>query len=416
MTGTDHSPLAVAPWPATTGVQVRSVKTIQTAPGGLPYLIVKVETTEPELVGYGCASDPQRTRATDAVICDYLAPMLVGRDVGDISDIAELLRNSGYWRGGSIANNALAGIDVALWDIKGKLAGAPLYSLFGGRMRTGAVVYGQAGGSDIAELMDAIEGYIERGFLYVRAQLEVPGTDTYAFAAPPSRNKPWDPEAYLRLVPAALAEIRSRVNATVGLLHDVHERLSPVDAREFARRVEPVGLKFLEDPLSPEDAGNFALLRQSTSTPLAMGELFDDVTRFVPLVEKRLIDFARVRIPPVGGLTPARRLAAFCEFFGVNLAPHGPPDVSPLGHAANVHLDVSVPNFGVQECQDFGEQVREVFPGTLQVDQGYLIPSSAPGLGVGFDEQAAKKYPVPPPLQHDRWALLRRKDGTVQRP
>ncbi|MET0136624.1 MAG: enolase C-terminal domain-like protein [Kibdelosporangium sp.] len=408
--------LASAPWPPTSGVTVTAVRTFLTAPQGSPYLVVRVETSEPGLYGLGCASDPQRTLAVRSVVADYLGPMLLGRDPADIEDIHRLLANSGYWRGGSITGNALAAIDVALWDIKAKTAGLPLFSLLGGRFRTGAEAYTHVDGTDPAEIVERVQAKATQGFRHVRVQVSVPGTDTYgAGELSRSRNGHWDSSAYLRLMPKVLSAVRAELPDDVELLHDVHERLTPSQARHLLSAVEDLGLFFLEDLLAPEDAAHFADLR-GTPVPLAMGELFHDISQFVPLLQGRLIDFARIRIPTLGGLTPVRKLVAACELAGVRLAPHGPGDVSPIGHAANLAVDISSPSFGVQEAATLTEATLSVFPGTPVPENGSIQPSPRPGLGVDFDEAEAARYPPPEPGEHDRWALLRGADGSVHRP
>jgi mannonate dehydratase len=408
--------LAGAPWPPTSGTKVTAVRTFLTAPQGSPYLIVRVETAEPGLYGLGCASDPQRTLAVRSVLDNYLGPMLLGRDPADIEDIHRLLLNSGYWRGGSIEGNALAGIDVALWDIKAKAAGVPLFSLLGGRVRSGAQAYTHVSGTDPAVVIDRVNAAAAQGFRHVRVQVPVPGTDTYG-AGPLSRtrNTHWDSAAYVRLVPGVLRAVRAGIPDGIELLHDVHERLTPAQARLLLAEIEDAGLYFLEDLLAPEDAAYFAELRGSP-VPLAIGELFHDITQFLPLVRARLIDFARIRVPTLGGLTPVRKLVAACELAGVRLAPHGPGDVSPIGHAANLALDISCTNFGIQEAATLTSATLSVFPGTPVPENGYLQPSPIAGLGVDFDERAAAKYPPPEPGDHDRWALLRGADGSVHRP
>ncbi|MER7005906.1 enolase C-terminal domain-like protein [Dactylosporangium sp. NPDC000555] len=423
----DPSPdvLAAAPWPAPAGAaRITQVRTFLCAPQGCPYLIVRVETDQPGLYGLGCASDPQRTLAVRAVLDEYLGPLVRGRDAGDIEDIHRLLQNSGYWRGGSIANNALGAIDVALWDIKAKAAGLPLYSLLGGRARHGAEAYTHVDGADPGEIADKVDAAAEAGYRHVRVQVAVPGVDTYG-AAPAGatearrradRQGTWDSPAYLHHVPPLLVEVRRRVGDGVELLHDVHERLTPAQARHLVAVLTDAGLYFLEDALAPEDSAYFGQLRAAGPVPLAVGELYDEVSRYLPLLEQRAIDFARVRIPTLGGLTPTRKLVAACELFGVRTAPHGPGDVSPVGQAANIALDVSTPAFGIQEAARFHDATLEVFPGAPVPQRGSLYPAEAPGLGVDFDETAARRYPVPPPLHHDRWALLRGTDGAAHRP
>lgn len=421
-----HAPLlAPAPWVEERGAKIRitAVRTFLTAPHGCPHLVVRVETNEPGLYGLGCASDPQRTLAVRSVLDDYLAPMLTGRDPDDIEDIHRLLLNSAYWRGGSVTGNALGGVDVALWDLKAKRLGAPLYSLFGGRVRTGAEAYTHVDGADEREIADQVAAARERGFRHVRVQAAVPGADTYGTGgaavdpdAVRARRVPWDSAAYVRTVPRILTRVRELVGDDIELLHDVHERLDPRQARDFLRRVEDAGLYFVEDLLAPEDVRHFARLHAVSPVPLAVGELFSDTAQFTALLDGPDIDFARIRVPTLGGLTPARKIAALCELRGVRLAPHGPADVSPVAQAATLALDVSSHAFGVQEAATFRPTVAEVFPGTVVPRGGVLVPSEVPGHGVDFDESAARRHPVPEPLEHDRWALLRNTDGSVQRP
>jgi mannonate dehydratase len=414
MVAPDHDVLAPAPWPQPErAARIAGVRTFLCAPQGCPYLIVRVETDQPGLYGLGCASDPQRTLAVRSVLDDYLGPLVRGRYAGDMEDIHRLLLNSGYWRGGSIASNALGALDVALWDIAGKLAGLPLYALLGGRARHGAEAYTHVDGVEAGEIAEKVAAAAEAGYRHVRVQVGLPGVDAYGTA---HVGGAWDPLAYLHRVPPVLVEVRRRTGDDVELLHDAHERLTPAQARHLVAAVADAGLFFLEDALAPEDSAYFGQLRAVAPVPLAVGELFDDVTRFLPLLEQRAIDFARVRIPTLGGLTPTRKLVAACELFGVRIAPHGPGDVSPVAQAANLALDVSSPAFGVQEAARFTDATREVFPGAPVPERGSLYPSGAPGLGVDFDERAARRYPVPPPLQHDRWALLRGTDGSAQRP
>ncbi|ROQ69460.1 mannonate dehydratase [Streptomyces sp. 840.1] len=417
--------LAAAPWSGSgDGTRITAVRTFLCAPQGCPYVIVRVETNQPGLYGLGCASDPQRTTAIRAVVDDYLGPLLVGRDPADVEDLHRLLLNSGYWRGGSIGHNALAGVDVALWDIKGKSAGLPLFSLLGGRVRESAEAYTHVDGADAAQIAEAVLAAADGGYRHVRVQVAVPGTDAYGTAPRDAeeaerrtrRAGSWDSLGYLRHVPPVLREVRERVGPGVELLHDVHERLTPSQARELVRAVQDADLFFLEDALAPEDAAHFAQLRAAGTVPLAVGELYAEPQAYLPLLEQRVIDFARIRIPTLGGLTPTRKLVAACELFGVRTAPHGPGDVSPVGMAANLALDISSPAFGVQEAASFTEATREVFPGAPVPRSGRLFPSEAPGLGVDFDEAAARRHPAPAPLQHDRWALLRAADGSAHRP
>ncbi|MGI9254486.1 MAG: enolase C-terminal domain-like protein [Thermomicrobiales bacterium] len=409
------------------GPRIRDVKVILTAPDGIRLVVVKVETTEPGLSGLGCATFTQRPLAVKTAIEEYLVPQVIGRSVHDIEDIWNLLHVSGYWRSGPVLNNAISGIDMALWDIKGKLAGMPLYDLLGGRCRTAARLYVHASGRDASEVEEQARGLLAQGFTHIRCQVAVPGASTYGVGLPAEatdgapahlqlRQAPWDPDAYLRIVPPLLERMREALGDEVELLHDIHERLPPVQAIALANRVEACRLFFLEDPFAPEDTGWFPLLRQHSITPIAMGELYVNVNEYLPLIRDRLIDFIRVHLSDIGGLTPARKLAATCEAFGVRTAWHGPGDVSPVGHAANLHLDLAAPNFGIQEAYLFPERTREVFPGAPEIREGMLWANGRPGLGVEIDEAAAARYPYPEHPLNGAWPTVRLGDGSVVRP
>ena len=256
-------------------------------------------------------------------------------------------------------NNALSGVDIALWDILGKRAGLPVYQLLGGKCRDAVTLYAHAGGSDFQEVSENIRRYMEQGYRYVRAQVAIPGYSTYGASG--GGTPAFEPTPYVNTVVKLFAHLREQLGDEVELLHDVHERIPPIQAINLAKLLEPYHLFFLEDPFAPEDVDYFQLMRQQTSTPIAMGELFNNPNEYVPLIKERLIDFIRVHISQIGGISPARKLAAFCEFFGVRTAWHGPGDVSPVGHAANVALDLACYNFGIQEQHVFGENTREVF-------------------------------------------------------
>ncbi len=427
--GERPTPLLPPPWDsgAAGGPCIRDVRVILTAPEGIRLVIVKVETDEPELYGLGCATFTQRPLAVATAIEKYLEPQVVGRSVHDIEDIWSMLAVSSYWRSGPVLNNAISGIDMALWDIKGKLAGMPVYDLLGGRCRTAATVYVHASGREPVEVEDEARGFMEQGFTHVRCQVAVPGSSTYGVAGALDSEEPhpahlrlrqesWDPSAYARTVPALFEHLRLTLGDRVELLHDIHERVPAITAFGIARALEPYRLFFLEDPLAPEDNGYFPLLRQQTSIPLAMGELYVNVNEILPLIKDRLIDFIRVHLSDIGGITPARKLAAVCELFGVRTAWHGPGDVSPVGHAANLHLDLAVPNFGIQEAHRFDEVCREVFPGTPEIHHGMMWANDKPGLGIDIDEALAARYPYPDHPLNGAWPPVRLRDGTVQRP
>lgn len=423
MTDTLTAPFAISPWDSSDrGVRITRITSFQTAPGGPPLLIVKVETDQDGLIGWGCASSPQRPLAIKSVIENYLDPMLRGRNALDIDDIHHLVSLSPYWRGGAIENNALAGVDIALWDIKGKLANMPAFQLLGGQVRSRIPVYGHADGRDHAEVIDNVQRFRDKGYEYIRCQVAIANADTYgAHAAAEdsrskSRNVPWRSWPYVNAVPALFEAVRDAVGWDVGLLHDVHERVTVSQAIRLARDLEPYRLFFLEDAIAPEDLSWYREMRDQTVTPQAVGEVFSDIQTFIPLVVNRLIDFARIRMCAIGGLTPTVKLANLCELMGVRLAIHGPGDVSPIGHAAGIAVDASSRAFGIQESIEYPEAIYDVFPGAPVLSNGAYEISHAAGIGVGFNEKEARKYPVPDPVTYDSWALLRHDDGSVARP
>ena len=421
---------------------IRDVRVILTEPDGIRLVIVKVETTEPELYGVGCATFTQRPTAVLAAVDDYLRPFVIGKDPGDIEDIWQSSYVSSYWRNGPVLNNALSGIDQALWDIKGKLAGMPVYDLWGGKARDAAAVYVHASGSEPREVEDSVRAFTEEGHHHVRVQMPTPGFRSYGtggkgvdgtrqgprVATDRTQRRPgpgaleehapgiFEPMPYIRTAMALFEHLRLTVGWDVELLHDVHERIPPIQGVGFAKDVERFKLFFLEDLFPPEDNDYFRIVRQQTSTPLAMGELYNNPHEITPMIRDRLIDFIRVHISQIGGLTPARKLAALCEAFSVRTAWHGPGDTSPVGHAANLMLDLNAWNFGIQEYAIFGERTREVFPGCPEVRDGYMWPNGRPGLGIDVDEALAAKFPFRERAYGGAWNTVRRADGSVVRP
>ena len=438
MTANENAPdlrPALAPaWEPSGGMpalKITDVKAVCTAPDGIRLVVVKIETSEPGLYGLGCGTFTQRPLTVVTAVEQYLKPFLVGRDPNDIEDIWQASFVSSYWRSGPVLNNAMSGVDQALWDIKGKRAGMPVYQLLGGKVRRAADVYVHANGRDFQQLEERVRAYMAQGYRYIRCQVEVAGYSTYgtggSMIAPkgaepqPSyrlatEQRPWEPRPYCRLVPRMFEHIRGAVGDEIELLHDVHERIPPIMAIDLAKDLEQFKLFFLEDIFAPEDNDYFRILRQQSSVPLAMGELYVNQHEYVPLIRDRLIDFIRVHISDIGGLTPARKLAALCEYFGVRTAWHGPGDVSPVGHAANLQLDLSAYNFGIQEAHLFGERTREVFPGCPEIREGAMWSNERPGLGIDVDEALAAKYPFPEHPINGAWPEIRRADGTVIRP
>lgn len=424
-------PAAPSAWDPSTSlspIRITDVRAICTAPDGIRLVVVKVETSDSGLYGVGCATFTQRPLAVVTAVNEYLRPYLIGRNPDDIEDIWQASYVSSYWRSGPVLNNAMSGVDMALWDIKGKRAGMPVYQLFGGKVRRSAAVYVHASGGDAKEVLEAVERYREQGFSHIRCQMEISGFSTYGSVSHtstpdqiPQRSaavdgRPWEPGPYCRKIPALFEAIRNKVGEELELLHDVHERVPPITAVRLAKDLEPYRLFFLEDLFSPEDHGYFRVARPQTSVPLAMGELYVNPDQYVPLIRDHLIDFIRVHISDIGGLTPARKLATFCDFFGVRTAWHGPGDVSPVGHAANLHLDLASVNFGVQEAHLFSDRLREVFSGCPEIHDGAMWCNDKPGLGIDIDEHLAAKYPFPDHPYNGAWPEIRRQDGTVIKP
>ena len=395
---------------------IRDVKTILTRPAGINLVVVKVATSEPGLYGVGCATFTQRFRAVHTAIEEHLKPFLLGREVDRIEEIWQMSMVHSYWRNGPVLSNAISGVDQALWDIKGKRAGMPVYQLLGGKCREAAACYSHAGGGTPTEAVDSVRQLMEEGYRYIRVQLGGYGGLPAAESRPEGAQDGayFDPRSYMKAQLATFEQVRAQVGDEVELLHDIHERLQPIDAVGFAKDMEQFKLFFLEDPLAPEDLEWFHNIRQQCSTPIAMGELFNNPREWQPLIAGRLIDFARMHVSQMGGITPARNVAAFAAMYGVRTAWHGPGDTSPVGHAANLHLDLWAPNFGVQEWCRFPEQIYEVFPGTPEVRKGYMYPNDQPVLGIGVDEERAAHYPCT--TQVDQWTQTRLPDGSPTRP
>ncbi len=397
-------------------MEITDVKTILTAPNGTRLVVVKIETSEPGLYGIGCATFTQRPLAVATAVDAYLKPFLIGKDPANIEDIFQTSFVSSYWRNGPVLNNALSGVDIALWDIMGKRANMPVYQLLGGKCREAVPLYAHAGGGTFEEVEESIRRYMEQGYRYVRAQVAIPGYSTYGAGSGRRSSPAFEPTPYVNTVIKLFDHLRTHLGDEVELLHDVHERIPPIQAINLAKGLEPYNLFFLEDPFAPEDVDYFQLMRQQTSIPIAMGELFNNPNEYVHLIKDRLIDFIRVHISQIGGISPARKLAAFCEFFGIRTAWHGPGDVSPVGHAANVALDLACYNFGIQEQHVFGENTKEVFPGCPEIREGCFWVNEAPGLGIDLDEELAARFPFPEDPLNGSWAPVRRMDGTVIRP
>lgn len=414
------------------GVKIKDIRTICTAPEGINLVTVKVETNQPGLYGLGCATFAYRHLTVQHLIENYLKPLLVGRDAENISELWQLMHQNGYWRNGPIENNAISGIDMALWDIKGKLAGMPLYQLFSGKVREGIPVYRHVDGKDIEEICENIQRFQEMGITHLRCQCGGYGGETYGCTpkSAPMGAHPGvylDSRKYMRDTVKLFEQIRNRIGYDMELVHDVHERIAPIEAVKLAKELEAFDLFFLEDPVPLEQIEWLKVLREQTSIPIAQGELFNNACEWKTLITERYIDYIRVHLSQIGGITPARKLQIFAEQFGVRTAWHGPGDMSPVAHAANIHIDLAAQNFGVQEwsgieppnfvIQDLkGPKgaLLDVFPGLPEFKNGYVYANDKPGLGVDIDEDEAKKYPCENTVT--TWTQTRLRDGALQTP
>lgn len=413
-------------------VKIEKIRVICTAPEGINLVVVKVETNQPGLYGLGCATFAYRHLAVKTLVEEYLDPLLKGRDAENIEELWQLMHQNGYWRNGPIENNAISGVDMALWDIKGKMAGMPVYQLFGGKCREGIPVYRHADGRDLEELCENILRFKEMGIQTIRCQCGGYGGDSYGKIpqSAPESAKPGiylDSKAYIKNTVQLFEGIRNKIGYEMNLVHDVHERISPVEAIRLARLLEPYDLFFLEDPVPIEQTEWLRQLRNQTSIPIAEGELFNNPAEWKTLIAEHLIDYIRVHISQIGGITPARKLQIFAEQFGVKTAWHGPGDMSPLAHAANIHIDLAAQNFGVQEWSGIEppnfviQELRgphgallEVFSGLPEYRNGYVYANDKPGLGVDLDEKEAAKYPCENTVT--LWTQTRKKDGSLQTP
>lgn len=379
-------------------LKITDVRPIPMTVGRNHLTVVKVFTDEPGLYGVGCGTHSERQALVVQTIEQYLKPAIVGRYADDINDIWQMAWMAPYWRGSVDASNAMSAIDGALWDILGKRAGVPVYELLGGKLRPAVPMFTNANGSSPEEIEDGVRAAMEEGYRFVRIRHSgsMPPANGWsevdAEGAPvfPARGHEID---YMNDLIDTFAHLRDTVGWDVELSHDVHGALSPSSALSLAKACEPFRLHFLEDLFAPEDAHWYEHARMQSSTPIAYGELIVSQNEWVPLAANRWIDFIRCHISAIGGLTPARKVAACCEFFGVRTSWHGPANVSPIGHAVNLHLDLATNNFGIAEGDPFSDELLEIFPGAPERRDGMTYSNGLPGLGVDIDEAAAAKYP-----------------------
>lgn len=383
-------------------LKIVSARVIVTCPGR-NFVTLKIETAE-GITGIGDATLNGRELAVASYLTDHVIPCLIGRDAHRIEDMWQYLYRGAYWRRGPVTMSAIGAVDMALWDIKAKCAGLPLYQLLGGKCRDGAMVYCHANGNTIEETIGKAQAFIEQGFKAVRLQAGVAGlTTTYGVSKTQKAYEPadaeipsehvWSSEKYLRSVPALFEAARQALGWEVHLLHDTHHRLAPIEAARLGKDLEPYRLFWLEDAVVAENQANFRLIRQHTTTPLAVGEVFNAIFDCKQLIEEQLIDYIRTTVTHAGGITHLRRIASLADLYNVRTGCHGPTDLSPVCMAAALHFDVSIPNFGIQEWMHHAAETEAVFPHAYFYRDGALHPGEAPGLGVDIDEILAAKYP-----------------------
>jgi mannonate dehydratase len=376
-------------------------------------------TTDDGLVGLGDATLNGREQSVVAYLAEHVAPLLIGRDAHRIEDTWQFLYRGAYWRRGPVTMAAIAAVDVALWDLKAQAAGMPLYQLLGGASRTGLLAYGHAGGPSLPALFESIQRLLEEGYRAIRVQTGVPGLDKiYGIAtghyepagrAPAPVEEDWDSRSYLRHIPGVFEAVRAEFGPSLPLLHDVHHRLTPIEAARLGKALEPYDLFWLEDCTPAEDPSALRLVRQHTTIPLAIGEVFNSVHDYQTLISARLIDYVRSAVTHTGGITHLKRILEYAGQYGIKSGIHGPTDISPVGMAAALHLGLALHNFGIQEYMKHGARTDSVFEQSFTFTDGLLHPGSAAGLGVRLSLDEAGKYPY----QTAYLPINRLKDGTL---
>ncbi|WP_188152202.1 D-mannonate dehydratase ManD [Teredinibacter waterburyi] len=399
-------------------MKITEAKVIVCSPGR-NFVTLKIVTDE-GVYGIGDATLNGREKSVVSFLEDYLCPSLIGRDPQRIEDIWQFFYRGAYWRRGPVGMTAIAAIDTALWDIKAKLANMPLYQLLGGRSRDGVMVYTHANGHDIESTLEQVGKYVEKGYKAVRVQCGIPGiASTYGV---PKGNKAYEPadsdlpsetswstEKYLNHIPQLFQEVRKQFGDDLHILHDVHHRLTPIEAARLGKEVEPYHLFWLEDCVPAENQEAFKLIRQHTTTPLAVGEVFNSIHDCRELIQNQLIDYIRTTVVHAGGITHLRRIADFAALYNVRTGSHGATDLSPVCMGAALHFDYWVPNFGIQEHMAHSEQMLEVFPHAYRFNDGYFTPGELPGHGVDINEELAAKYPY----KRACLPVARLEDGTL---
>jgi mannonate dehydratase len=399
-------------------MRIVNAKVIVCCPGR-NFVTLKIET-EDGLFGLGDATLNGRELAVAAYLAEHVVPLLIGRDARKIEDTWQFLYKGVYWRRGSVTMTAISAVDMALWDILGKSVNRPVYEVLGGASRESVLVYGHANGATVDDAVASVGDFVSRGYKAIRAQCGVPGV-AHAYGVgrqgavyePAARGLPqetiWSTERYLNFAPTLFERLRKEFGPDLHLLHDVHHRLTPIEAARLGKSLEPHHLFWMEDPVPAELQEGFRLIRQHTTTPLAVGEVFDSIYDAYRLIQEQLIDYIRMTVVHGGGISHLRKIASLAELYHVRTGCHGATDLSPVCMAAALHVDLSVHNFGIQEYMPHTHETDRVFPHAYAYADGTMHPGNSPGLGVDIDEALAAQYP------YDRAYLpvARRSDGTV---
>tara|TARA_Y100000768_G_scaffold388896_1_gene388429 strand:+ start:685 stop:1899 length:1215 start_codon:yes stop_codon:yes gene_type:complete len=399
-------------------VKITQAKVIVTCPDR-NFVTLKIETDE-GIYGIGDATLNGRELAVVSYLEDHLIPCLIGRDANQIEDIWQYFYRGAYWRRGPVTMSAIAAVDTALWDIKAKKAKLPLYELLGGKCREGVMVYGHANGQDISETLEEVSKYIELGYKAIRLQTGIPGLkSTYGvskdkmFYEPADANLPseniWSTAKYLKHTPKLFDKAREKFGFDHHFLHDIHHRLTPIEAAKFGKSVEDYNLFWMEDPTPAENQEALRLIREHTTTPIAIGEIFNTIYDAKDLIQNQLIDYIRTTVVHAGGISHLRKIAALAELYQVRTGSHGATDLSPVCMGAALHFDISVSNFGIQEYMRHTDKTDDVFPHSYTFKEGMLYPGDVPGHGVDIDEELAAKYPYQPAYL----PVNRLEDGTM---
>ncbi len=412
--------------PRTNGLPPLTIKDVKviTTNGGSHYrwIFLKIITSEPGLYGVGSANNAYETMAVVAALEDHLKPWLIGKDPDRIEDLWQSAQMRTYWRNGPVNNNVLAAMDMALWDIKGKRAGMPVYEMLGGKARDAVAVYDHQGGRTKEECLETLQKSLASGFTHVRIQLGGYGGGGFTPQGEGDRAEggyqgpAFDEEQYVDAIPPLFDYLRAKAGFEPKLLHDVHSHLSGMNAVELARRLQPYQMFFVEDILPPEELSYYRNIREICTTPQAVGEVFSHPLEVVPLVTNRLIDFIRCRVAATGGITPIKKLTSLCEIFGVRTAFQEGGENDPINQMASYHIDISSSAFGIQEENHFPTIVQQMFPGIGEIRRGYLYGSEKPGLGVDIDEALAAKNPLGPIRGGGAYPTDRTIDGAVEKP